>query len=193
MSLKLTSFRQTNLLEPRLICTLYAYHTCTSICTSIHSSHIAPAHSTLFSYKHHHATYTSYIHEILLVQFWTLDSYVIIWLPRAIHTCLICTSYSFSFIWKELCITWSFLLLIWTWHAYLLRLVTSLLPWELRRLVWLGYCPYVTYAWRHQYFNSPTKKTFLLGDLENLFILHILHITKHNQYTPSGPIWRVGP
>ena len=54
-------------------------------------------------------------------------------------------------------------------------------------------CPYVTYAWRHQHFNSPTKKTLLLGDLGDLFVPHIPHAAKHNQHTPSGPTWRVGP
>ena len=54
-------------------------------------------------------------------------------------------------------------------------------------------CPYVTYAWRHQLFKSPTKKNLLLGDLGDLLVLDILHAAKHNQHTPSGPTWRVGP
>ena len=80
-----------------------------------------------------------------------------------------------------------------TSHAYLMRFDAAPLPWGLGGLVWIGHCTYVTYVWRQQHFNSPTKKTLLLGDLGDLLVLHIPHAAKHNQHTSSGPTWHVGP
>lgn len=42
--------------------------------------------------------------------------------------------------------------------------------------IWVGSLPFVTCTWRHQNFNSSTKKTLLLEDLGDLFILHIYYM-----------------